>query len=214
MISQSRHSRRREPSTLSQALFARGLRNGVRAILMPAAEKTVSKSELYFGSRSWIRTLIGIFSSSSSQATLRACCPHRTQGVQRDCDFGDEHSIDVGDFVRIDRNKLREGPSLDLRVYGVIAETPVSSRIPYCSLLEQTGRLRPGLSGKLAVDLVWAMAGPETYEHLVLDQGWNPEPVRDLARGCAGGPHPGRLAASGQGPCSRSSATPKDLAGL
>ena len=41
---------------------------------MPAAEKTASKSELYFESRSWIRTLIGTFSSSSSQATLRACC--------------------------------------------------------------------------------------------------------------------------------------------
>ena len=56
MISQSRHSRRREASTLSQVAFARGLRNGVRAILMPAAEKTASKSELYFESRSWIRT--------------------------------------------------------------------------------------------------------------------------------------------------------------
>jgi hypothetical protein len=28
--------------------------------------------------------------------------------------------------------------------------------------VEQTGRLRPGMSGKQAVDLVWAMAGPET----------------------------------------------------
>jgi hypothetical protein len=54
-------------------------RNGVRAILTPAAKKTVSKSELYFESRSWIRTLIGIFSSSSSHATFRAwlCHPGR-----------------------------------------------------------------------------------------------------------------------------------------
>ena len=41
--------------------------------------------------------------------------------------------------------------------------------------LEQAGRLRPGLSGKQAIDLVWAMAGPEVYEQLVLDRGWTPE---------------------------------------
>lgn len=41
--------------------------------------------------------------------------------------------------------------------------------------LEQTGRLRPGLSGGQAIDLVWAMAGPETYEQLVLDRGWTPQ---------------------------------------
>src|SRR5215468_9536307 len=41
---------------------------------MPAAEKTASKSELYFESRSRISTVIGIFSSSSSQTRLRACC--------------------------------------------------------------------------------------------------------------------------------------------
>jgi AcrR family transcriptional regulator len=41
--------------------------------------------------------------------------------------------------------------------------------------LEQTGRLRPGLSGGQAIDLVWAMAGPEVYEQLVLDRGWTPD---------------------------------------
>ncbi len=41
--------------------------------------------------------------------------------------------------------------------------------------LEQAGRLRPGLSGRQAVDLVWVMAGPEVYEQLVLDRGWTPE---------------------------------------
>lgn len=41
--------------------------------------------------------------------------------------------------------------------------------------LEQTGRLRPGLSGRQAIDLVWAMAGPEVYEELVLDRGWTPQ---------------------------------------
>jgi hypothetical protein len=39
-----------------------------------SAEKTSSKPELYFESRSRINTVIGILSSSSSQATLRACC--------------------------------------------------------------------------------------------------------------------------------------------
>jgi len=46
---------------------------------MPAAEKTASKSELYFESRSRISSVIGIFSSSSSQATLRACCATQAQ---------------------------------------------------------------------------------------------------------------------------------------
>jgi len=41
--------------------------------------------------------------------------------------------------------------------------------------LERTGRLRPGLSGPDAVDIVWAMSGPETYARLVLDRGWSPD---------------------------------------
>ncbi|HXI95067.1 MAG TPA: helix-turn-helix domain-containing protein [Candidatus Acidoferrum sp.] len=41
--------------------------------------------------------------------------------------------------------------------------------------LEQSGRLRPGLSGRQAIDLAWAMAGPEMYEELVLDRGWTPQ---------------------------------------
>lgn len=45
--------------------------------------------------------------------------------------------------------------------------------------LEQTGRLRPGLSGGQAIDLVWAMAGPEVYEQLVLDRGWTPQQFED-----------------------------------
>jgi AcrR family transcriptional regulator len=43
------------------------------------------------------------------------------------------------------------------------------------SQLEQTGRLRPGLSAGQAIDLVWTMAGPEVYEQLVLDRGWTPQ---------------------------------------
>ena len=45
--------------------------------------------------------------------------------------------------------------------------------------LEQGRRLRPGLSGRQAVDLVWAMAGPEVYEQLVLDRGWTPQQFED-----------------------------------
>ena len=41
--------------------------------------------------------------------------------------------------------------------------------------LERSERLRPGLSGAEAVDLVWTLAGPETYEQLVLDRKWSPE---------------------------------------
>jgi AcrR family transcriptional regulator len=41
--------------------------------------------------------------------------------------------------------------------------------------LEETTRLRPGMSGKAAVDLVWSMTSPTTYEQLVLDRGWTPE---------------------------------------
>ncbi len=41
--------------------------------------------------------------------------------------------------------------------------------------LEETGRLRPGMSGTAAVDLVWSLTSPATYEQLVLDRGWTPE---------------------------------------
>ena len=41
--------------------------------------------------------------------------------------------------------------------------------------LEQSGRLRPGLSGQAAVDLAWSLISPATYEHLVIDRGWTPD---------------------------------------
>ena len=41
--------------------------------------------------------------------------------------------------------------------------------------LEQTGRLRAGLTGADAVDLAWSMTGPVTYEQLVIGRGWTPE---------------------------------------
>ncbi|HEY6957194.1 MAG TPA: TetR/AcrR family transcriptional regulator [Candidatus Limnocylindria bacterium] len=40
--------------------------------------------------------------------------------------------------------------------------------------LEASGRLRVGLSGSEAIDLVWLLSSPETYEQLVLDRGWTP----------------------------------------
>lgn len=41
--------------------------------------------------------------------------------------------------------------------------------------LERSGRLRPGLSGGDAIDLVWWMSSPETYEQVVLERGWTPD---------------------------------------
>ena len=41
--------------------------------------------------------------------------------------------------------------------------------------LERTGRLRVGLAGAAAVDLLWVLAGPETYAQLVLDRAWTPD---------------------------------------
>lgn len=41
--------------------------------------------------------------------------------------------------------------------------------------LEQSGRLRPGLSGQAAVDVAWTLISPATYEQLVLDRGWTPD---------------------------------------
>ena len=41
--------------------------------------------------------------------------------------------------------------------------------------LERSGRLRAGLKPEEAVEIVWLLAGPETYERLVLDRGWTPD---------------------------------------
>lgn len=41
--------------------------------------------------------------------------------------------------------------------------------------LQRSRRLRHGLSAKQAVDLVWTLTGPETYERLVVDHGWSPD---------------------------------------
>lgn len=41
--------------------------------------------------------------------------------------------------------------------------------------LDTAGLLRSGLSAAEAVGIVWTMTSPETYERLVLNQGWSPE---------------------------------------
>ena len=41
--------------------------------------------------------------------------------------------------------------------------------------LARTGRLRDGVSPQQAADLVWTLAGPETYERLVVNHGWSPD---------------------------------------
>lgn len=46
---------------------------------------------------------------------------------------------------------------------------------PLASQLQRSGRLRRGLSAKRAVDLVWALSAPDTYDRLVVQQGWSPD---------------------------------------
>ena len=41
--------------------------------------------------------------------------------------------------------------------------------------LEKSRRLRRGLTAGEAVELTWMLAGPETYEALVLGRGWKPQ---------------------------------------
>ena len=42
-------------------------------------------------------------------------------------------------------------------------------------LLEKSARLRPGLTAGDAVDLIWAVSGPENYLELVFERGWSPD---------------------------------------
>lgn len=66
----------------------------------------------------------------------------------------------------------------DPQLLGHYREVAASRRRRFSELgaqLERSGRLRPGLSGEDAVDIVWLMTSPETYEQVVLDRGWTPE---------------------------------------
>jgi len=71
---------------------------------------------------------------------------------------------------------MRESGDPDLiSRYREIGVRRLQLLAPLGPQLERTGRLRPGLSGRRAIDVVWAMAGPEVYEQLVLDRGWTPQ---------------------------------------
>ena len=51
--------------------------------------------------------------------------------------------------------------------------------------LERSGRLLPGLPAGRALDLLWTLAGPETYEQFVLDRGWSPGQFQDWLNAAA-----------------------------
>ena len=69
-----------------------------------------------------------------------------------------------------------------LRRYGEIKHGLYAQLAELGPQLEQAEHLRPGLTGAEAVDLVWALASPETYQHLVLDRGWTPERFEEWLR--------------------------------
>jgi TetR/AcrR family transcriptional regulator, regulator of autoinduction and epiphytic fitness len=50
-------------------------------------------------------------------------------------------------------------------------------------LLERSGRLRHGLKGAEAIDVMWTMTSPETYEELVLDRRWTPQRYEEWLAG-------------------------------
>ncbi len=45
--------------------------------------------------------------------------------------------------------------------------------------LEAAGRLRPEWRLEEAVDLLWEISAPSSYEHLVIERGWSPKRFRD-----------------------------------
>ena len=50
-------------------------------------------------------------------------------------------------------------------------------------LLDRGGRLRQGLNGADAIDVIWTMTSPETYEQLVLDRRWTPQRYEEWLAG-------------------------------
>lgn len=114
--------------------------------------------------------------------------PHVAEGVavlERARDAGDPEQ-----WLRVTGTFARHlyGPCADLfrfmresgdpQLMAHYREVAASRRQRFAQLgpqLERSGRLRPGLSGEDAIDVVWLMSSPETYEQLVLDRGWTPE---------------------------------------
>ena len=57
---------------------------------------------------------------------------------------------------------------------------------PLGRLLEQSPRLRPGLTAAEAVDLVWSLTGPNEYIELVFERGWTPDRYEAWLSGALG----------------------------
>lgn len=71
---------------------------------------------------------------------------------------------------------MRESGDAELLAhYREVAASRRRRFAPLGPLLERSGRLRSDLSPDAAIDLVWLMSSPETYEQLVLEGGWTPE---------------------------------------
>ena len=47
------------------------------------------------------------------------------------------------------------------------------------SQLEESGRLRAGMTGRLATDLAWSLTSSVTYQQLVLERGWTQQQFED-----------------------------------
>jgi TetR/AcrR family transcriptional regulator, regulator of autoinduction and epiphytic fitness len=71
---------------------------------------------------------------------------------------------------------MRESGDPDLvRRFKEVERRRLDRLAPFAPMLDRCGRLRRGISGSEAIDLAWSLAGPETYEQLVLDRGWTPD---------------------------------------
>lgn len=70
---------------------------------------------------------------------------------------------------------MREsGDPVLLGRYRQIDRARLEQLKPLGPQLQRSRRLRRGLNAKHAIDIVWALTGPETYERLVIDHGWSP----------------------------------------
>ena len=125
------------------------------------------------------------------QLALELCTsefPHVGQTVAMlvtACDAGDPEAWLrlLGTFAR----RLYEPCAKILRFMRESGDSELTSRLreieagriqrlaPLGPHLENSGLLRPGVSGQDAVDLAWTLTSPATYEQLVLDRGWTPD---------------------------------------
>jgi AcrR family transcriptional regulator len=87
-----------------------------------------------------------------------------------------------GPCAEILRFMRESGDPALLERYGEIKHGLYAQLAELGPQLEQVQHLRPELTGAEAVDLVWTLASPETYQHLVLDRGWTPERFEEWLR--------------------------------